>query len=304
METKPLTEDKSSNTTSAVTCSQVSNGVYLCVVPVLVKYEGREALTYAFLDQGSSQSFCDKKLIEALKISGSPEDITLQALINPACNYQGLTSSLTVSSLHGTNSITLVISIADIPVKPNAIPAKNELNALSHLKDIHFASVKGATVTLLVGADAPEMFCPFSIRKGCRGEPVAVETPLGWSLLGSSHNPSVSTNCAVNFVHVREDSLRGEIDRLWSANFADGTSVLNQPQSKEDRITYQLMQKSVVLVNDHYQLPLPWRPEAKPLPSNREMALRRLVSLKTRLSKNPRLKERYVDAIEGYLSES
>ena len=130
-----------------------------------------------------------------------------------------------------------------------------------------------------------------------------METPLGWSLLGPSLNPSVSTNCAVNFVHVREDSLRGEIDRLWSTDFADGTSVLNQPQSKEDRVTYQLMQKSVVLVNGHYQLPLPWRPEAKPLASNREMALRRLASLKTRLPKHPRLKERYVDAIEGYLSE-
>ena len=155
VETKPLTEDKSSNTTSAVICSQVSNGVYLCVVPVRVKHEGREALTYAFLDQGSSQSFCDKKLIEELKISRSLEDITLQTLTNPACNYQGLTCSLTVSSLHGTNSITLqkVVSIADKPVKPNAIPAKNKLNVLSHLKDILFASAKGATVTLLVGAE-------------------------------------------------------------------------------------------------------------------------------------------------------
>ena len=138
VETKPQTDDKSSNTTSVVTCSQVSNGVYLCVVPVRVKYGRREALTYVFLDQWSSQSFCDKKLIEALKILGSPEDITLQTFTNPACNYQGLTFSLTASSLHGTISITIqnVISIADIPVKPNAIPAKSELNALSHLKDI------------------------------------------------------------------------------------------------------------------------------------------------------------------------
>ena len=93
--------------------------------------------------------------------------------------------------------------------------------------------MKGATVTLLVGADAPEVFRPLSIRKGGRGEPVAVETALGWSLLGPSLNPSISTNGAVNFVHIREDSLRGEIDRLWSTDFADGTSLLNQPQLKK-----------------------------------------------------------------------
>ena len=305
VETKPLADEKPSGTTSAVTCSQVSNGVYLCVVPVRVKYGGHEALTYAFLDQESSQSFCDKKLIEALETSGSPENITLQTLTNSACNYQGLTCSLTVSSLDGTNSIKLqkVVSIADIPVKPNASPAKNELNELSHLKNIPFTSVNGATVTLLVGADAPEVFCPLSTRKGGRGEPVAVETPLGWSLLDPSLNSLASTNCAVNFVHVREDSLQGEIERLWSTDFEDGTAVLNQPQSKKDRVTYQLMQKSVVLVDGHYQLPLPWRPAAKPLPANRKMALRRLESLKTRLSKNQRLKKQYVNTIEGYLSE-
>ena len=47
-----------SSNTSVVACSHDSNnsdGVYLCVVPVQVQCEGKTVLTYAFLNQGSTQ---------------------------------------------------------------------------------------------------------------------------------------------------------------------------------------------------------------------------------------------------------
>ena len=64
-EVDPPANEKSSSDTSAVTCAQISSGVYLCVVPVCVKYGEHEAMTHAFLDQWSSQSLCDQKLIKA-----------------------------------------------------------------------------------------------------------------------------------------------------------------------------------------------------------------------------------------------
>ena len=57
-----------------------SEDVYLCVVPVLVEYENKPVNTYAFLDQGSTRSFCDKSLIDFLGASGSTEEITLQTI--------------------------------------------------------------------------------------------------------------------------------------------------------------------------------------------------------------------------------
>ena len=38
--------------------------VYLCVVSIQVNHHGKVVFTYAFLDQGSTHSFCDKRLIE------------------------------------------------------------------------------------------------------------------------------------------------------------------------------------------------------------------------------------------------
>ena len=91
MQTKPSSENpvnednKSSSKSTAnddttLACSLQSssghpagnrNNVYLCVVPVDVKYKNKSVQTYAFLDQGSTRSFCDKKLFDVLGASGT-----------------------------------------------------------------------------------------------------------------------------------------------------------------------------------------------------------------------------------------
>ena len=72
------------------------NAVYLCVVPVKVTVDNKEVLTYAFLDQGSTHSFCNKKLIDSLGISGTPDEIVLQTLTDSKA-HKGCTLSLSVN---------------------------------------------------------------------------------------------------------------------------------------------------------------------------------------------------------------
>ena len=57
---------------------------------------------------------------------------------------------------------------------------------------------------------------------------------------------------------------------LWSTDFGDGTSVFDQPYSREDRAKLKLLDDSVELTPDgHYQLPLPWRTGVTNLPNNK-----------------------------------
>ena len=92
---------------SIVTCNQAADHVFLCVVTVNMSYGKQQVLTYAFLDQGSTHSFCDQKLIDALKISGPPEVIALQTLNNLSSTYISLTCCLKVSSLTSHRTIVL-----------------------------------------------------------------------------------------------------------------------------------------------------------------------------------------------------
>ena len=279
------------------------NAVYLCVVPVKVNYGGNQVVTYAFLDQGSSHSFCNQWLVDTLGISGTSEQLLLQTLTS-AKRHKGFTCSLTVSSLDENETFDLpnVLSIADIPVTPNAIPTTKDLNEFPHLCGLQFPHVRDATVSLLIGADVPEVFCMRSVRKGARGQPIAVEFPLGLSLLGPSLSFSASQNCSVNFVRTDID-LQSQIIRLWETDFGNETSVLDIPTSKEDRVAYDIMVNSVEHVAGHYQLPLLWRPDTELPEDSFEMAQRRLVSLKKKLSADTVLCSRYVDVLETYINK-
>ena len=240
--------------------SGTSEGIYLCVVPVTVTYGRKSVNTYAFLDQGSTRSFCDLKLVELLGASGSNDEVILQTL-NGSKRYQGLVLSFSVASLGETQqfSICNVLSIPNIPVSSNPVPVKEDLRQFAHLRGIDFPQPPDANVILLIGADSPEMLCVSEARKGFRGQPIAIKIPLGWSLLGPSLSLEASQNCQVNFVKT-EDSLRRDINCLWDNDFGCGTSILEVPSSKEDRMIYDLMQKSVSMVKGHYQLPYPENP--------------------------------------------
>ena len=103
------------------------------MVPVRVNYGTKQVVTYAFLDQGSTHTFCNQKLVKALGISGVPNELTLNTLTGSK-GHQGYAFSLSVSSLTEDETFNLhdVLSIEDIPVTPNAIPVDKDLNSFPH----------------------------------------------------------------------------------------------------------------------------------------------------------------------------
>jgi len=60
--------------------------IYLKVVPVVVNHGEKRITPYAFLDPGSSVSFCEKKLVDKLGAVGSPKSINVQTLTGPQCS--------------------------------------------------------------------------------------------------------------------------------------------------------------------------------------------------------------------------
>ena len=275
--------------------------VYFCVVPVIVSCENKEVITYAFLDQGSTSTFCDRTLIEKLDVTGTKENISLRTLTGSSKRELGVSFKAKVRGLDNDQcfEIPKVLSINKIPVKPNTVTP--QVRSLSHLQDVSFGSVYGAHVGLLIGADMPELFCNLEVRKGQPGEPIAIHTPLGWSLLGPSTQSSSQT-CETFFVS-HTTPVKDMVECLWKTDFEEGTSVIDGLNSREDRIAYQTMKNSIQLVQGHYQLPLLWKQEARVLPNNYLMPKRRSMSLKKRLLSDESLRYGYVKAIEQYVSK-
>ena len=275
--------------------------VYLCIVPVKITRGRKIVKTYAFLDQGSTNSFCDQRLVNSLNLEGDSTQMSIQTL-NGSKNIKVKNVSLTVCGLKENNEFEIdVCTISDIPVSPNVIPLKTQLEEWPHLKGIKFDTITKASVTLLIGANYPELFAQRECRVGARGQPMAIKTPLGWSLLGPSLSLS-SNKCNVNFV--KSDSiLHEQFNTMWDHEFGDGTSILNIPNSREDRYVYNNMKNSVRQVDGHYQLPLPWRPNSVYKGDSKPMALKRLANLKNRLLRDNVLRNEYVHVMQSYIDE-
>ena len=279
--------DSGTGVTQAVTCSQASDGVYPCVVPVKVMHGNKTVIAYTFLDQGLTHSFCDKRLVNAFVIDDDLQSITLHTLGNAATIHFGHKLNLKVFSLDDSYVVDLpkVFSIDNTPVRPNLIPAKCEIKGMQHLCDLAFTKVDGALVTLLIEADVPELFCPAAFRKDRRGEAVAIKTPLGWYLLGPSLSLSSTQNCTVNLVKHHDITVEQQIQTIWSADFEKGTIVLDVLFSREDHLMYKLLQDSLKMIYGRFQLALPWRSGVASLPNNRSVALNRLLCPKRRFTK-------------------
>ena len=307
---KGLDERKQEEITcsSALSSSHAVSGkfdkVFMCVVPVKVKYQNKEVTTYAFLDSGSSATFCSRKLVDRLGIEGEKKEVSLKTLGSQSC-CTGTVADLKVSSLDGDCEIEVrnVFSIDKIPVAPNPGLSRKELEDFSHLRDLSFPEVRGASVTLLIGVDVPEALWVEEVCKGSPDEPCAWKSPFGWSLMGKFSSAEFPSIVNANFVRINEDGVEKQLQRMYEADFGDATEIYASRISCENRVAHEKMKDSVVLESGRFQLPLPKRASLLPLPENRLMAEKRLNGLKKRLIKDEDLCRKYVECMQTYIDK-
>ena len=122
--------------TKSESCSISDNShVYLCIVPVRVSFGENVVSTYAFLDQGSTHSFCKRSLLQELKASGTRERLQLKTITGTTNDMDSVSCNLVVSDLDSDSSFSLsnVHSVENIPVQPNNVSVDAEVCKLPHL---------------------------------------------------------------------------------------------------------------------------------------------------------------------------
>ncbi|XP_077972264.1 uncharacterized protein LOC144427252 [Styela clava] len=285
----------------------IGQDVYLCVVPFNVRNGDKTAQTYALLDPASTVTLFSEHLVKYFGVTGKTRDITLRTIGQRPIQYKSISGSSVVSPLDGgaEQEITDVLSVEKIPAKPNKAPDQRFLRMMPHLHDERLPILEGGTVNLLINADNEELVCFQDVRSGPRKSPKAMKTVLVWSLFGPSfESPSdiravhFASDHYVNFVKCNDLEIQTEIETLWTTDFGNETSVLDIPNSREDRAVYEI----VKYIGGHCQLPFPWRTGMQDLPDNKEMAKKRLRSLKNRLMRDSDLHKRYVEVIQGYIT--
>ena len=126
----------------------VGSSAYLYIVLVRVLSGGKEVQTYALLDQGSTTTLCDRRLLDKIGMSGEEVEFSLSTTNKQLVNRHGRKVQLRVAPLDGSDVIELpnVFSVGRIPVSNNLPLCCENLQRCPHLRGVKFAMLPGAKV--------------------------------------------------------------------------------------------------------------------------------------------------------------
>ena len=252
----------------------------LPIVPVQVKVikGSKKVTTYAFLDPGSSGTFCTERLKRQLNAKGRKTEILLETMGQEKTVTSYELSGLEVGNLDGDVFIELphVYTQNSIPVSKENMATQKDLARWSYLKDVKLQELD-AEVELLIGVNAPKALEPWQIINSQDNGPYAVKTVFGWTVNGPLE-PRTSAQPKVRANRISVTVLKDLLVQQYNHDFPEKLYEENN-MSAEDHKFVQMMTSSITHENGHYYMPLPLRNRNVIMPNNRDMAKQRAMNL-------------------------
>jgi hypothetical protein len=261
---------------------KIANASYTDVkvhMPAVAVIVNDKCVSSALLDNASSSTFCTRRLADSLGLSGQKKNLEISTL-NFSRSVESRVVTLDVVSLDRTESLQLH-NVFVVDKIPNTVPVV-DTRGYKHLQDLNFAGA-GKEVEILIGQDNGEALVPLETRKGQVGQPFAVRTLLGWTLNGPGNlNQKVSQSVIAHFISANE-SIESNIEALWTVE-NEGLCDDEKSWSPDDVKVIDLWDAECEIVNEHYQLPIPFKPNVD-MPNNVKMVVGRLKSTRSSLIK-------------------
>ena len=294
--------------------SKVSERVFLQIVLVRVmKNDGETVITFALLDNGSQITLIREDFAKQLKLRGYSRTIKISSIKDEPETIIVKEISLKIYDMDHKNEVevearTLPKRMFNMPSQSSATNGDNQ-KTFDHLQDIQIPNICASKVTILIGANAPDVFLQLELRRGNPSQPYAIKTILGWSLLGNNterEKPQKGgREYRVNRIEVlqHDEMLDQIVKRFWETEHCLCANSRGTAMSIEDKLCLKVLEVETKIVNGKYEVPMLWKQIDSRLPNNHEMALRRLISLHERFLGNPELFEKYRETINTYIKE-
>ena len=183
-------------------------------------------------------------------------------------------------------------------------------NTFDHLQDIQIPKICASEVTILIGANAPDIFLQLEVRRGNPTQPYAIKTILGWSLLGNTTEREKPQKDGreyhINRIEVlqHDEMLDQIVKRFWETKDCLNANSRETAMSIEDKQCLKVLEAGTKIVNGKYEVPMLWKQIDSRLPNNHKIALRRLRSLHKLFLENPDLFEKYKETINTHIKEA
>ena len=261
----------------------------LAIVPVRVKVDKGDKFisTYAFLDPGSSATFCTENLMRQLNPKSRKTTVILKTMgqNRPVKSYE--LTGLEVGNLEGGAYLNLskVYTQSKIPVSKDNIPTSKDLRKLPYLSSIQLKEIN-ADIELLIGVNVPKAMEPWDIINSQENGPYAVKTMFGWVVNGPLNSCAVETGPVAMVNRIAIDQLKDLLIKQYNQDFSEKESEEKKEMSEEDRKFMEIAATSVEHLDGHYHLPLPFRHKETVMPDNYGMVEERTLNLLKRFKRD------------------
>ena len=268
--------------------------------------DGSSVGARALIDNGSTSSFISERLVQSLRLPRSQHKISVWGIagslkssrVRSIANFQ-VSSTYSDGKKIDLTAIVLPKVTCDLPVSP--VPFDLSWSHLSGLPLADPSFGEPQRVDLLLGADIFSDVLLHGRRTGPPGSPVALETCFGWVLCGGNMDRTAlsSVNFLVTSLHASAVCSDDLLRKFWEIEESPANSAA---LSLEERSAVQQFDSTHSRTKaGRFIVPLPRKPDFKPIGESRSQAVRRFLSLEHSLRRKGRFED-VNDVIQEYFT--
>ena len=262
-------------------------------------------LTRVLFDQGSQRNFITKKLADNLDLIPIRfEKLSIFSFGSKVAKSESF-PVVKIELMNRKNRKRLEIEclvsniITQARILPPSIETRQYFERMRlQLADDLWGEKDELQVEILIGA---ECFwdCIYNEKIKITENLCAIKSCFGWLAAGVEKN-KVNNCYAQNLIAVN-NVLMNDLRAFWELESLGITD--NSMYSNADAEIIQRFEKNLRFKNDRYEVKLLWKDSLDKLGNNFEVAKKRFLSLKNKLSRTPEISQKYKEIIESQLSE-
>ena len=285
-----------------VRCAKERQRTYLQVIPIVISHNDKSFYTNALLDSGSDSTLLEEDLAKKIDLQSDAAKLTIEnALLATKSVTSGLVNFQISSNDHPNKiSINGAWTVPNLSIRNYSYDSKDLKQRYEHLKSIPLPFHQSKEIGVIIGSDNPDLLIQLEYKAGKKNEPYAVRTKLGWVVMGgkSFRQSNLVRN---NFISTLESI---DVQQFWSIeNY--GTVNKKDPilMSREEQNALSILDDTIETIDNRYSIGMLWKEKNTSLPNNKQLAEQRLKSLERKLSKQPKLEDKYRNTIQSYIDK-
>ncbi|KRX34809.1 hypothetical protein T05_137, partial [Trichinella murrelli] len=271
---------------------------------------GNSMVVNCLFDSGSQRSFVKKSVADALSLEGPMERVFIESLggDHNKCKRTRRVK-FWISSLNGKDDKKQLVEALCLPKicqKPKLVPNVHRLKHLTALQLADDFTGNSGAFDVLIGLDYYYEFVDHKIKRGKKGEPVAVHSTLGWIICGPMTNEKrepTSSSHSVKVLYAKVDEQLDEaIRKFWEIETIGMMDDSDKADIDSTRAV-QNFESTLQFDGIRYTVRLPWLEDDAQLPNNYHQALSRLQQIERSLKNDPHKAAHYERGMREYLEE-